>query len=108
MASVGYDGAVNVPISQVIVPTERFGSMMEVTNMISAEKIALRITPANKRACMGNRPYDSAMRYTTTSDNNPPAKPQSGNTEKVTTVAPTPSRIARVTPNAAPLDTPST
>jgi len=55
---------------------------------------------------MGNRPYDRAMRYTTTSDNNPPANPQSGNTENVTTVAPTPSKIARVTPNAAPLVTP--
>ena len=37
----------NDPMSQAIMPKDRFGSMMEVTNMISAEKIALRITPAN-------------------------------------------------------------
>jgi hypothetical protein len=30
-------------------PKERVGSMMEVMNMISAEKIAFRMTPASKR-----------------------------------------------------------
>ena len=51
----GYVGAVSEPINQVIMPKERFGSMIDVTNMISAEKIALRITPANHKLWIGSR-----------------------------------------------------
>ena len=43
-------------------PKERLGSMIDVMNMIRAEKIALRITPAKSTLWTGSLSYVADMR----------------------------------------------
>ena len=45
----GYPGAVNDPINQAISPAERFGSIIDVMNIMKAVRMAFKITPASNR-----------------------------------------------------------
>ena len=101
------DDAVKEPMSHTIMLKARFGSMTDVTNMMRAEKIALRITPAKRTLCTGSRSEVADMRYSTPNASSPPRNPQMGNTGIAQAIVPTPERTANDTPSAEPLETPS-
>src|SRR6266852_4363451 len=77
-----------------------------VMNKISAEMIALMITPASRSVWTGTRPSDTTTRYMVMIVAPAPRNANRWRAEKPANAQPIPICRARTAPRAAPLDTP--